>query len=96
MKELRQRKITSIPETKQSDDDEKHQKAPIQTPIDQRNSSRICAILFILALIVRMYRISIPTEVVFDEVHFGGFARHYVNRDYFMDVHPPVISRSID
>ncbi|CAJ0748568.1 14886_t:CDS:2, partial [Entrophospora sp. SA101] len=49
-------------------------------------------VLVIVAIIVRLYKISQPTSVVFDEVHFGGFAS-YVNEFYgrfFMDVHPPL------
>ncbi|KAJ3023940.1 hypothetical protein HKX48_009148 [Thoreauomyces humboldtii] len=29
-------------------------------------------------------------QVVFDEVHFGGFAAKYINQTFFMDVHPPL------
>ncbi len=39
---------------------------------------------------LRLYRISEPREVVFDEVHFGGFASHYLKGTYFFDVHPPL------
>jgi dolichyl-phosphate-mannose-protein mannosyltransferase len=28
--------------------------------------------------VVRLWRIDYPTSVVFDEVHFGGFATKYV------------------
>lgn len=43
----------------------------------------------ILAFIVRFYRIGHPDQVVFDEVHFGSFAGHYIRREYYFDVHPP-------
>lgn len=39
---------------------------------------------------VRFFKLSNPTSVVFDEVHFGGFARKYILGTYFMDVHPPL------
>lgn len=44
----------------------------------------------ILAFFVRFYKISQPSSIVFDEVHFGGFASKYINRKFFMDVHPPL------
>ncbi|KAH8884243.1 MIR-domain-containing protein [Thozetella sp. PMI_491] len=44
----------------------------------------------ILAAIVRLFRIYQPTSVVFDEVHFGGFASKYIKGKFFMDVHPPL------
>ncbi|ORY53429.1 PMT-domain-containing protein [Rhizoclosmatium globosum] len=46
--------------------------------------------LTLFALIIRLFRISNPHEVVFDEVHFGGFATKYINGQFFMDVHPPL------
>ncbi|KAJ3140838.1 hypothetical protein HK100_008854 [Physocladia obscura] len=51
---------------------------------------RIIAALFVFALLIRLFRISHPHEVVFDEVHFGGFATKYINGNFFMDVHPPL------
>ncbi|KAI9351121.1 Dolichyl-phosphate-mannose-protein mannosyltransferase-domain-containing protein [Zopfochytrium polystomum] len=44
----------------------------------------------IIAFLTRMYRISDPPEVVFDEVHFGKFASYYLRGEYFFDVHPPL------
>ncbi|CAK3793415.1 glycosyltransferase family 39 [Lecanosticta acicola] len=44
----------------------------------------------LLALFVRLFRIYQPTSVVFDEVHFGGFASKYIKGRFFMDVHPPL------
>lgn len=43
-----------------------------------------------LSLFTRLYKLSKPAEVVFDEVHFGGFASHYLKREYYYDVHPPL------
>ncbi|KAI7646867.1 dolichyl-phosphate-mannose-protein mannosyltransferase 1, partial [Hortaea werneckii] len=44
----------------------------------------------VLALFVRLFRIYQPPSVVFDEVHFGGFASKYIKGKFFMDVHPPL------
>jgi len=47
-------------------------------------------IITLIAIALRFYRISEPRQVVFDEVHFGGFASHYLKGTYFFDVHPPL------
>ncbi|PKI83690.1 dolichyl-phosphate-mannose--protein mannosyltransferase [Malassezia vespertilionis] len=47
-------------------------------------------ILFFVALGSRLYMIEYPSEVIFDEVHFGNFAAQYVQRKFFFDVHPPL------
>ncbi|SCU90436.1 LAMI_0E02080g1_1 [Lachancea mirantina] len=39
---------------------------------------------------VRLHGLSSPDSVVFDEVHFGGFASKYITGTFFMDVHPPL------
>lgn len=49
-----------------------------------------CGLLTLLALFVRLFRIYQPSSVVFDEVHFGGFATKYIKGKFFMDVHPPL------
>ncbi|KAI7897500.1 glycosyltransferase family 39 protein [Cokeromyces recurvatus] len=50
----------------------------------------ISIILTIWTCYIRLWRISQPSSVVFDEVHFGGFASKYINKKFFMDVHPPL------
>ncbi|ORX88851.1 PMT-domain-containing protein [Basidiobolus meristosporus CBS 931.73] len=50
----------------------------------------IVAALTVFAGFVRFYRLDHPTSVVFDEVHFGGFASKYIHGRFFMDVHPPL------
>ncbi|KAL4894150.1 Dolichyl-phosphate-mannose-protein mannosyltransferase-domain-containing protein [Aspergillus ambiguus] len=47
-------------------------------------------LLTLIAAVVRLFRIYQPSSVVFDEVHFGGFATKYIKGRFFMDVHPPL------
>ncbi|KAH6564198.1 hypothetical protein BASA62_008035 [Batrachochytrium salamandrivorans] len=53
-------------------------------------SMGIILLLTLLATAVRLYNLQEPPQVVFDEVHFGGFATKYINSEFFMDVHPPL------
>ncbi|KAL3232623.1 Dolichyl-phosphate-mannose--protein mannosyltransferase 1 [Nakaseomyces bracarensis] len=48
------------------------------------------AVLLLFTGVVRLYKLSWPSSVVFDEVHFGGFASKYIKGTFFMDVHPPL------
>ena len=50
----------------------------------------VVSIITLLGLFVRLFRIYQPSSVVFDEVHFGGFASKYIKGRFFMDVHPPL------
>eukprot|EP00833_Pecoramyces_ruminatium_P005542 jgi/Orpsp1_1/1179574/evm.model.c7180000069913.1 len=52
--------------------------------------SKLALFLTIFALCIRLPYIHNPRQVVFDEVHFGGFANKYLSRKFFMDVHPPL------
>ncbi|KAF5337182.1 hypothetical protein D9611_003049 [Ephemerocybe angulata] len=46
--------------------------------------------IVVVACAVRMFRLSKPNSVVFDEVHFGKFAGKYIKTQYYVDVHPPL------
>lgn len=50
----------------------------------------LLAIVGVIAVVIRYYKLWQPSSVVFDEVHFGGFARKYIIGRFFMDVHPPL------
>ncbi|KAI8065544.1 glycosyltransferase family 39 protein [Gongronella butleri] len=56
----------------------------------RRRDWRIAAALFAWACFIRFWHIWEPSSVVFDEVHFGGFASKYIKTRFFMDVHPPL------
>ncbi|ORX54545.1 PMT-domain-containing protein [Hesseltinella vesiculosa] len=63
----------------------------LQAKQQSRNRDwRISMALFVWALFIRFWHIWEPASVVFDEVHFGGFASKYIRTRFFMDVHPPL------
>nr|AIA92240.1 PMT [uncultured Saccharomyces] len=50
----------------------------------------LVACLAVFTAVIRLHGLAWPDSVVFDEVHFGGFASQYIRGTYFMDVHPPL------
>ncbi len=47
-------------------------------------------VLILLTLLTRFWNLSSPSEVVFDEVHFGKFIAAYSSHEYYFDIHPPL------
>eukprot|EP00117_Sycon_ciliatum_P003691 scpid40617/ scgid8375/ Protein O-mannosyl-transferase 2; Dolichyl-phosphate-mannose--protein mannosyltransferase 2 len=44
----------------------------------------------VLAAATRLYKLDEPPHIAWDETHFGKFASYYINRTFFLDVHPPL------
>lgn len=63
---------------------------PVRSPVKQKSDVQLLVGLNLIALVVRLYNLNYPSSVVFDEVHFGGFASKYIKGAFFMDVHPPL------
>ncbi|KAI5189282.1 dolichyl-phosphate-mannose-protein mannosyltransferase [Nematocida sp. AWRm77] len=47
-------------------------------------------LLWAVSFLVRVYRAERGGFVLWDEAHFGKFATHYLKREFFFDVHPPL------
>lgn len=47
--------------------------------------------LSLFALATRFFQLHLPSAVVFDETYFRTFAGHYLDGQYFFDIHPPFV-----
>ncbi|KAJ7746561.1 glycosyltransferase family 39 protein [Mycena metata] len=48
------------------------------------------AIYTLLSCWTRFHKIGHANSVVWDEAHFGKFGSHYIKREFYFDVHPPL------
>ena len=52
--------------------------------------SIVLVLVLAVAAALRFWNLNHPGELVFDEVHFVGQARHYLRGETFLDPHPPL------
>lgn len=59
--------------------------------LSDESSSRVFLMLVVgLSFSTRLYKITEPPHVCWDETHFGKMGSFYINRTFFFDVHPPL------
>jgi Gpi18-like mannosyltransferase len=60
-------------------------------PLDWLRADTVSLIALVgAAAALRFWHLGHPAEIVFDEVHFVGQARHYLHGEPFLDPHPPI------
>jgi len=47
-------------------------------------------IILLLSFSTRFFLLAYPSEIIFDEVHFGKFVNAYFSHKYYFDIHPPL------
>ncbi|XP_047201207.1 protein O-mannosyl-transferase 2 isoform X1 [Girardinichthys multiradiatus] len=62
---------------------------PARRRVDSSNTLLLIVVTG-LSFATRLYKITEPPHVCWDETHFGKMGSYYINRTFFFDVHPPL------
>lgn len=50
----------------------------------------VSLILFVIAFLTRTFKLDKPSDIVFDELHYGKYVSLYNKNTFFFDQHPPL------
>ena len=59
-------------------------------PIFSATDCLVLVAITFFALFTRLWLIADPSQVIFDEVHFGNFSAWYIQNRFHFDIHPPL------
>ncbi|KAI8375262.1 Dolichyl-phosphate-mannose-protein mannosyltransferase-domain-containing protein [Choanephora cucurbitarum] len=56
----------------------------------KKSELAIAALLFLVAIPIRLQNLGLPSQIIFDEVSFGKYVSDYFARSFALDIHPPL------
>lgn len=60
------------------------------TPQFETGDTFLTLFICIVSFATHLWTIQSPSNIVFDEVHFGNFTNWYTRSEFFFDIHPPL------
>ncbi|KAF2085786.1 glycosyltransferase family 39 protein [Saccharata proteae CBS 121410] len=79
-----------LPVSPQTEEKFKQKSKSVLATIDEYEFIWAPILFTALAFFTRMWKLGLSNIVTWDEAHFGKFGSHYLKREFYFDVHPPL------